>query len=149
MSAIRIEVLIDASPEEIWSYVEQIDRHVEWMADAESIRFHEARRTGVGTGTRYECVTRFGPIRLTDQMEITRWEPHRAMGVRHSGIVTGDGQFEIEPVNAITTRFRWQEDLRFPWYMLGRVGGLIGRPVMTAVWRRNLRTLKRRVEDGR
>ena len=51
------------------------------MADAEVIRFLTEQTAGVGT--RFECVTKVGPIRLTDEMEITEWEPGRAMGVRH------------------------------------------------------------------
>ena len=59
------------------------------MADAESIRFLTEQTRGVGT--RFECVTKVGPIRLTDRMEITEWEPGRSMGVRHDGLVTGTG----------------------------------------------------------
>jgi len=45
--------------------------------DAESIRFTTAARTGVGT--EFICVTKVGPIRLTDVMSITEWKPCEAM----------------------------------------------------------------------
>ena len=146
MAAIGVEVVIDATPDEIWEYVAPVERHVEWMSDAVEIRFHGDQRRGLGA--RFQCLTKFGPVHLTDQMEITRWEPLRAMGVRHGGIVTGEGSFRLDPVNAISTRFRWEEDLTFPWYLGGRAGGVVGRPLLVAVWRRNLRTLKHLVEDG-
>lgn len=146
MSTISVEIVIDASPDEIWAYVEQIERHTEWMADATSIRFHGDQRRGVGTS--FECDTKVGPLRLTDEMEITRWEPQRAIGVRHSGIVTGEGVFHIEPVNAISTRFRWEEEIELPWYFGGALARPLSAPVLAWMWRRNLRTLKRRIEDG-
>ena len=49
-----------------------------------------------GPGTRFECDTKIGPVTLTDVMEITRWVPGKAIGVRHSGVVTGTGEFTLE-----------------------------------------------------
>ncbi|CAN5845751.1 hypothetical protein BH20ACT4_BH20ACT4_11470 [soil metagenome] len=146
MTSVSVEIVIDASPGEIWSYVEQIERHTEWMADAVAIRFHGERRRGVGTS--FECYTKIGPLRITDEMEITRWEPERAIGVRHSGIVTGEGVFRIEPVNAISTRFRWDEQLDLPWYLGGRWTSPVSARLLGRVWRHNLRNLKHGVEDG-
>ncbi|MBA3982588.1 MAG: SRPBCC family protein [Acidimicrobiia bacterium] len=148
MTAVSVEIVIDALPDEIWSYVEQIERHTEWMADAIAIRFHGEQRRGVGTT--FECDTKVGPLRLTDEMEITRWEPERAMGVRHTGIVTGEGTFRIEPVNAISSRFRWDEQLDLPWYFggSGRLATVMNAGVLGQVWRRNLRNLKHSVENG-
>ena len=72
------------------------------MADAESIEFVTNQHRGVGTA--FLCVTKVGPIRLTDKMRITKWEPQRAMGVEHVGIVTGTGVFTLESIDARTTR---------------------------------------------
>ena len=97
----------------VWAAVEQVDTHVDWMADAEVIRFMTDRTAGVGT--RFECVTKVGPIRLTDRMEITEWDPGRAMGVRHTGLVTGTGRFTITPLDGgRRSRFAWEEDLHVP-----------------------------------
>ena len=43
------------------------------MADAVAIRFETEQTRGVGT--KFLCDTKVGPIRLTDQMEITEWQP--------------------------------------------------------------------------
>ena len=124
--------------------LEPIERHVDWMADAASIVFDGPLRRG--TGTRFWCVTEVGPFRLTDHMEITAWEPERAMGVRHRGIVRGDGRFSLESIDGDRgTRFTWAERLRFPWYLGGPVGAWLGRPVLAWIWRRNLATLARLV----
>ncbi len=146
MGRIQVQVEIDATPAEVWDIVEPIERHVDWMADAETIRFTSERRRGIGTT--FECDTKVGPITLTDVMEITEWEPARRMGVRHTGIVTGSGAFVLVPIDLDRrTRFTWTEELRFPWYLGGRLGEAIGGPlVMKQIWKRNLRRLKDLVE---
>ncbi len=148
MTQIRVAIELDAPPSRVWEVVEPIERHVDWMADAVAIRFHGDQTRGVGTT--FDCDTKVGPIRLTDEMAITEWEPERAMGVRHEGIVTGSGVFTLDPIDlGRRTRFTWTEDLRFPWYLGGRLGELVGgRVVMRAIWRRNLAELRRLVESG-
>jgi carbon monoxide dehydrogenase subunit G len=149
MGKINVSIELDATPDEVWQIVEPIERHVDWMADAEAIHFEGEQRRGVGT--RFVCDTKVGPIRLQDRMEITEWEPGRRMGVRHAGIVTGTGVFELTPIDLDRrTRFTWSEDLRFPWFLGGRLGELVGgQAVMRSIWRRNLRSLARLVARSR
>ena len=146
MGRIEVAVEIDATPADVWAVVEPIERHVDWMADAEAIRFTGEQTRG--TGTTFECDTKVGPITLTDVMEITEWEVERRMGVRHTGVVTGSGVFRLEPIDlGRRTRFVWTEELTFPWYLGGRLGEAIGGPlVMKQIWKRNLRRLKALVE---
>lgn len=140
MAGIRVSIDIDAPVERVWQVVEPVERHVDWMADAESIEFVTDQRRGVGTS--FLCVTKVGPIKLTDKMRITQWEPQRAMGVEHVGIVTGTGVFTLQPIDARTTRFDWEERLVFPWWLGGPLGALIGgKIVLRAIWRGNLRRL--------
>ncbi len=146
MGRIAVETDIGAPPEAVWREVEVVERHVDWMADAVAIRMTSPQRSGVGVS--FDCDTKVGPIRLTDRMEITEWDAGRAMGVRHVGLVTGTGRFTLEPLAGGTrTRFRWEEQLRFPWWLGGRLGEVVGGPVMAWIWRRNLRVLKRIVEQ--
>ena len=77
--------------------VEPIERHVDWMADAVAIRFKSDRTRGVGT--EFFCDTKVGPIKLVDEMTITSWEPNACMGVSHSGIVTGSGEFTLSIID--------------------------------------------------
>ena len=95
--------------------VEPIEQHVDWMAEAETIRFTSSRTRGVGTT--FDCVTKVGPIRMTDRMTITEWEPGRIMGIEHSGVVTGRGRFTLRRRRGGRTRFTWKERLTFPWWM--------------------------------
>ena len=147
MGHIRVAVEIDAPPADVWKVVEPIERHVDWMADAVAIRFTTESTRGVGT--RFECDTKVGPITLTDEMTVTEWQPERTMGVRHTGVVTGTGVFELEPIDlGRRTRFTWTEDLSFPWYLGGRLGEIVGgQAVMKQIWKRNLRRLRAIVEN--
>ena len=143
MTSVDVSVLIDATPEEVWEVVRHVGDHVDWMADAERIVFHGEQREGVGTS--FLCHTKVGPIRLKDTMTITEWEDASVMAVRHEGIVTGEGRFLLER-EGDRTRFRWNEDLDYPWYMGARVGEVVGGKLLASIWNRNLRELKAIIE---
>jgi uncharacterized protein YndB with AHSA1/START domain len=142
--AIRVAVTIDAPPGQVSRAIKDIATHVEWMADAEAIRFNSPRRRGVGTT--FECDTRVGPFRLVDRMEVTEWRPGQVMGVAHTGLVTGRGRFRLTPLPGGRTRFTWREELHFPWWLGGSIGAVVGGEVLRLIWRQNLRRLKRLVE---
>ena len=142
MARITVSIELPATPTRVWEVVEPIENHTEWMADAVAIRFVNEQRRGVGT--KFLCDTKVGPIRLTDHMEITAWEPERVMGVMHTGVVTGTGQFTIEPAaTAGHSNFTWSEELHFPWWLGGAIGEVVGGSlVMKTIWRRNLKKLR-------
>ncbi len=146
MSEIRVAIEIDATPARVWEVVEPVENHVDWMHDAVAIHFTGSQTRGVGT--EFLCDTKVGPIKLVDRMEITEWEPGEVMGVRHSGLVTGSGRFTLEPIDlGRRTRFVWQEELTFPWWLGGPIGAYIGgKVVLRAIWQRNLRGLKQLIE---
>jgi uncharacterized protein YndB with AHSA1/START domain len=147
MGRIRVSTTIDAPPTRVWEEVRHIERHVDWMADAASITFTSRRRSGVGTT--FDCLTKVGPLRLTDRMEITEWRDGKLMGVRHVGLVTGTGRFTLTKARGGRTRFTWDERLRFPWWMGGPIGGIAGGRIMKRIWKKNLGVLKALVESGR
>ena len=148
MAHIEVGIDLDASPQLVWKVVEPVERHVDWMADAVAIRFINEQTRGVGTA--FLCDTKVGPIKLTDRMEITEWIPEKVMGVRHVGLVTGTGKFTLTPIdNGAHTRFVWAEELKFPWWLGGKLGELVGgKLVMGFIWKRNLRELKNIVESA-
>jgi uncharacterized protein YndB with AHSA1/START domain len=149
VTRLRVSADYDAPPSAVWAAVEEVDTHVDWMADAETIRFLTEQTEGVGT--RFECLTRVGPIGLTDRMEITEWVPERTMGVRHTGVVTGAGRFTITPLDdGRRSRFAWDEELTFPWWLGGAVGAAVGgRTVLRRIWTGNLERLRPIVERRR
>ena len=136
---VQVAVTIDAPPARVWEVIEPIETHVEWMTDAVSITFTSTQHRGVGTT--FDCLTKIGPLRTTDRMVVTEWEPERAMGIEHRGLFTGTGRFTLEPVRAGGTRFTWTEQIRFPWWMGGRAGAAAAEPVLRRVWLGNVQRL--------
>jgi hypothetical protein len=133
---IAVRRLVRADVETVWDALADIAAHVEWMADARSIRFTSASTEGVGTT--FDCDTKVGPLRLTDRMEVTEWVPEQAMAVRHVGLVTGEGRFTLTPMGA-RTELAWRESLAFPWWLPSRPASI----VMKQIWRWNLRSFER------
>jgi hypothetical protein len=145
MSHIQVSIDINAPVSRVWEIVEPVERHIDWMADAVAIRFQTEQTRGVGTT--FFCDTKVGPIKLVDVMTITAWEPNAVMGVTHTGVVTGTGEFTLTALSDSSTRFTWTESLVFPWWLGGPIGAIVGgQIVMKAIWRRNLRKLKKLVE---
>jgi carbon monoxide dehydrogenase subunit G len=143
VASISVQTTIAAPPERVWAEIEDIGSHVRWMEDAVAIRFTSAERSGEGAA--FDCDTKLGPFHLTDRMVVTEWDPPRALGIRHAGVVTGTGRFLLEP-SVSGTRFTWEEELDFPARMGGGVGGTLAAPLLRWVWRRNLANLKSLVE---
>jgi hypothetical protein len=141
---IRVGITIDAPPARVWRTVEPIERHVDWMADAVAIHFRGNRTRGIGTA--FDCETKVGPFRTVDHMVVTEWQPERTMGIEHRGVFTGRGRFTLRRRLSGRTRFTWTEQLTFPLWMGGPVGAFAAKPVLRAIWRRNLRRLKALVE---
>jgi carbon monoxide dehydrogenase subunit G len=147
VTRIEVSTIVDAPPQVVWEDVSDLSSHVQWMADAESITFTTTRRHGVGTA--FDCLTRVGPIRLTDKMVCTAWDHGRTIGIRHVGIVTGEGALTLEPHGAAQTRFTWTETLRFPVVLGGPLGGLVGgKLVLKRIWRKNLEAFAARFAGG-
>ena len=144
MAKIRVRTTLDASPEQVWADLANLGGHVDWMHDAVAIRFLTDRSSGVGT--RFECDTKVGPFRMTDVMEVTKWVPGRAMGIRHVGLVAGTGTFTLRKARGGRTRFTWSEQLRFPLRFGGPVGAFAAKPVLKRIWKRNLKALALRFE---
>ncbi len=144
MARIRVSTVIDAEPAHVWAVLGHIESHVDWMVDASEIRITSGRREGVGTT--FECDSRFGPIRLTDTMTITAWEPEHTMSVTHAGTVNGTGSFTLIPAGPGRTELRWQETLEFPIWMGGPMRDPVGRRMLELVWRSNLKRLKKTIE---
>ena len=112
---ITVETTINASLDEVWSEVSRIENHSNWMKDAVNIDFESEIKSGVGT--KIKVLTKIGPIKLYDYMTFTKWEEKKIIGVDHIGIVTGKGEMEFNKIDNNTTRFKWTETLKFPFYL--------------------------------
>lgn len=140
---IRVSTTTTSSLLAAWEALADIASHVEWMLDAEEITFLSEQRSG--RGTVFDCKTRVGPLVLLDRMEVTRWDDGRAIGVRHRGLVQGEGLFELRAAG-VGTEIIWTENLAFPRRLGGAVTTQLARPVLTAIWKGNLRRLRTKIE---
>lgn len=141
---VEVSIEIARPRERVWREVADLASHVEWMADAESIRFLSSARRGAGT--RMEVATRVGPFRTRDVIEVLDWVEGERIDVGHTGLVAGSGEFRLMSLGADLTRFTWRERLTFPWYLGGPVTAAVATPILAAIWRGNLRRLKERIE---
>jgi hypothetical protein len=144
MITIEVCETIDAPRDAVWRQVEDIESHTEWMKDAVRITPEDDQRRGVGAS--FECLTRVGPLFTTDRFVVTHWQPGESMAIEHRGAVTGHAQFVLHDAGNGRTRFCWRERLRFPWWLGGVVGELVGRPVLRHIWRGNVTRLKASIE---
>lgn len=144
MTTIRVSVVIDRPPSHVWAELRDIASHVHWMEDAQKITFTSAVREGVGTS--FDCVSKLGPIRVTDKMLVTEWKEGESITVRHDGMVTGVGRFTLKRKRGGVTLFTWEEQLTFPPKMGGLAGATAAAPLFKRVWRKNLANLKALVE---
>jgi hypothetical protein len=144
---IRVSKKVPAERACVWAEMARVEDHIEWMLDATAIRFQGDQRSGIGTI--FECDTKVGPIRLTDLMEITEWEPLESIGVRHRGAVSGGGRFVLVDAPGRATIITWEETLNFPWWLGATVGALLAQPVFRSLWNGNLRRLGQRVDEAR
>lgn len=171
--SIRVSTVINARADRVWDDVRHIASHVEWMKDAVSIKFDDdnnpasdprsdgssdgpddasenaavdpaddPRREGVGV--RFSCRTKVGPIVLNDRMEVTEWTEGRLIGIRHQGLVTGEGRLQINPIDDTRTEVVWEEQLLFPARMGGPIGARLARPILRRIWTSNLTRLAAR-----
>ncbi len=139
---IKVSIELPTSIENTWKYIADIQSHTQWMQDALSITITSDKREGVGTS--FECLTAVGPFRLTDKMEITDWQPPYLMGVKHNGLVSGQGKFSLE-ISEAGTLFTWEEDLELSWNYGGKLGESLATPILKAIWKKNLRALRAQI----
>jgi len=145
MGRVKVSTVIDAPPSLVWADIKDLASHIEWMDDALRIDFTSSQTSGVGAA--YACDTAVGPFHVTDRIEVTEWDEGRRIGIRHRGLVKGTGRFTIRRAMGGRTRFTWEEELSFPWWVGGRLASVVGTRMLKRVWRRNLANLRSRLES--
>ena len=146
MTELTLTVDVNAPAELVWEVVTDWPGQGEWMFAT------RVRVDGAGDGRRLgaalSAVTGFGPLAVTDTMEIAEWEPPTRCVVRHTGaVIRGDGIFEVTPLGPERSRFLWSELLDLPFGVVGRSGWPLVRPLMRVGVARSLRAMARRCEE--
>ncbi len=141
---IQISIIINKPLKDVWNEVKVMERHVNWMQDAENIEFLSENTSGLNT--KMKVLTKVGPISLNDIITVNQWSEFDTIGVVHEGIVTGEGAFYLTSINENSTKFEWIETLKFPIYLGGSIGEFFGSFILKRIWKKNLYNLKRIVE---
>ncbi len=126
--------------EAAWRVLMDWERQPMWMADADQVGVLTSHREGVGVRILARSRVLSFPI-LTEQLEVTLWEPPRRLVIAHRSFVRGVGEWILEPA-AGGTRFRWTEDLSLPVPLLGELALLGYLPVLRRLMRRSLANLQ-------
>ena len=137
---IEVSITIKQPLEVVWNEVKVMENHVNWMQDAEKIDFLSENTFGLNT--KMNVLTKVGPFSLNDVITVTEWKEMESIAVIHEGIVTGEGVFYLSEVDDTTTKFQWVETLKFPLYLGGPIGEIIGGIVLKYIWKKNLNNLK-------
>ncbi|HET7328987.1 MAG TPA: SRPBCC family protein [Nocardioidaceae bacterium] len=141
---LRETVDVAVPAERLWQVV------TDWPLQSEWIPFTRVRTPagdGQGLGGRLEARTGFGPVGFLDTMVVTHWsvpaEGRRVCEVLHTGrLVRGDGGFEVEPIDATSSRFIWWESFELPLGRAGALGWRLLAPLSQAGIRRALDRLR-------
>jgi len=89
---------IDRSPEHVFAYLDELERHSEWQASLMSSRLESGGPVGVGTRATDVRRVPGGPREMT--YELTEHQPPRRSAWRGvNGPVRADGSVTVEPLD--------------------------------------------------
>ena len=141
---INLTIEIAAPRSTVWAYASDIARQPEWM--------HEMKRVEMLTpppvqpGSRGRATVRIFGISTTDDVVITQFDPPSTFAIRHEGKFVGEGLLRFTAIDKSRTRIDWMEYLRPP--LFANIGGFVQRPILGAIFRSDLRHLKRILEGA-
>jgi uncharacterized protein YndB with AHSA1/START domain len=163
-------IRIEAPIERVWEVLVDVPGQPRWMRDLRSIEFQTPGPLAIGT-VAVGTVHMFG-LSQSDPIEVTALDAPTRYAIAHLGGFRGWGEFRLASLDGgRATHVRWREELRgtpeaipfLPFLarlpVIGstveRAAGLAMRladplfgPVFAAVFRADLRRLKRLVETG-
>ncbi len=145
----RLEVVVDvAAPQTtVWQVLTDWERQPEWMLDAKEVHVLTPERTGAGVTLR--CPTNLLGLTVQDVMRVTGWREPSYLEVTHLGkIITGSGAFELEPLDATSTRITWWEQIDPPLGAFGEWGAsTFVLPIIRRIFTRSLGNLRELAEQ--
>jgi uncharacterized protein YndB with AHSA1/START domain len=145
VAAIVHSVEIARSPEDVFAYLDDLERHVEWQSEVLSSKRETDGPTGVGT--RATDVRRVPGRTQSVTYEITEHDPPRKVAFRGvSGPVRPVGTVTVEPVGAGGSKVTIELDLRGNG-LLGSIVAPLARRQARKQLPKDQRRLKERLES--
>lgn len=144
---IEVALGLAAPPEQVWPWLVDWEHLGEWMKEASGFEVIGSQREGVGVRAR--ATVSIAGITTADTVVVSRWEPPHWLEIRHGGWVKGSGLMHCRPAGSGSYLW-WRESLVPPGELPVRLATRLGlrtlAPVMSRVFARDLRELKRLVE---
>jgi uncharacterized membrane protein len=147
MAAIHASIEIDRTPDDVFAYLDQLDRHGEWQSQIESVTLETDGATRVGT----RAVERRKAGGRTQQMtyEITEHDPPRRFSFKGlDGPLRPIGTGTVEPLDGGS---RSRVSIHLDMEAHGLLGKLIRRMAISQARKqvpRDQEALKARLESG-
>ena len=140
---IELDAILPGPPDVVWPIITDWENQHLWMHEASDFVVTSPHREGLGVEA--TATIRLGGIRTRDPIRVDVWDPQRRLGIEHGGWVKGRGDLRLERIDG-RTRFRWREELRPPWGVIGTIGLRAYRPLLARTFRRDIELLKKLVE---
>ncbi|CAN5660139.1 hypothetical protein BH20ACT23_BH20ACT23_29640 [soil metagenome] len=142
--AIELAETMPGPPEVVWSLITDWENQGDWQLEARDFVVKSPEREGVGVTA--EATVSIGGITTRDEVEVVAWEPHKLLAIEHKGWVSGRGELHLTPLRSPTrpdrTHVFWVETLHPPLGSAGAVGLMVFRPLMSRIFKRDLRVLQ-------
>lgn len=146
MATVSAGTEVEATAEETWEAAVDWPNQRRWVL-ASSVRVTSGG--GRGQGATVEARTGFGPLVLSDPMEVVEWDPPHRLVLRHVGpLVRGDATYEVTRLPDGRSRLQWSETLEAPGALLAGAYA-VGVPVFGLVIKLSLRRFARWVPERR
>ncbi len=143
-------VVVDRPPSEVWPWIVEADRLLEWVGWLVEVEVLTPGVEGVGSRVRWVMIDpTLNNRRVEIEGEVMEWEPGRlsTMSLDSPGMFTGEGRYELVEVEGGRTRVEYESRFR-----MGAPVGRLLEPVVTPQAARkaadDLARLKERIEAG-
>jgi uncharacterized membrane protein len=145
---LKESVVISASCEEVWDYLEDASNWLHFMSGV--TRWEVRGDVESGLGARYRMLIKVGSAEVGGLVEMVEWDPPRDLAWNSVTGVDQRGRFRIRDCGDQRTRV----ELRYSYGVAGAgIPGLISEwvsaPTISSHLRRSLHQLKRQVEHER
>jgi uncharacterized protein YndB with AHSA1/START domain len=137
--SIEVAQTVPGPPPVVWELITDWEHLDDWMLEARDFKLTSEQREGVGVEA--EATISIGGITTRDVVQVVGWEPERRLAIEHRGWVAGRGEIHLTPLGNNRTHIFWREELQPPVGVLGAVGLTAFKPLMTRIFRRDLKVL--------
>ncbi|MGH2774941.1 MAG: SRPBCC family protein [Actinomycetota bacterium] len=138
--AIELAETMPGTPEVVWSLITDWENQGDWQLEASDFVVKSPEREGVGV--RAEATVSIGGITTRDEVVVVAWEPNKLLAIEHRGWVSGRGELYLTALGSDRTHVFWVERLYPPLGIAGAIGLVVFRPLMSRIFKRDLRVLQ-------